>query len=757
MRPTSRWTVATVYGLLTTACQVLCLREVHAALRGSELVYGITLAEWLLAAALGAWLGGKLPGRARTDRSTLLFLGLLALAVPAGLVWARAARALLLGGLAAGELASVTHAALFPLAIAGPLALLGGLGFPLVVAAFESAPAPARDAYTGIALGDLLAGLALSLRPVVESLNLRVALWSAAFALLALATLRRSAVAGLALACGFGCLAASLAGRQVAEWELHSVAAGAGRGLRVVGSFNTPQGSLVVTEADGMRSFHHNGELLCSAPSEAVAENIHYPLLTTSLAGGNVLLLGGALSGEVGEVLEYAPRAVDVVELDPRRVEIARLFLPAEWLAPLSDPRVRLLACDARRAVRNVGGSYDAILVLSGSPASLAGNRLFTREFCAEAARRLRPDGVLVLSVPGNANVLGAEEAALAGCLLATLRSAFAQVLVLPGSHLTFVARREAAPLLCSGREAVAARLRALDLDNRLVIPETVRWSDQFDRQRIASLRARLEEYDGRLNRDLDPVAAMHATTYWARLAERGGVSGGLRAALAAIDRLPWAAGVAGAAALGLVVWVRARGRGGRWLAAPMLASIAFATMAAEIVLLVAYQALYGYVYERVGLLLALLLGGTAVGSHWLAPLARCEASEPDRAARGLAWAGGGCALLCVLLVPAVSGAFAASMALGEATVLGWALLLGACLGAAYPLAVAASGLDGNPARAGLLYGADLLGAACGALAGAVLLIPARGLPETALCGAALVALWLPGLLTGCRRPGVAR
>lgn len=763
MCPRSRWTAVLLYGALTTACQVFALRELHAGLRGGEFAYGVTMAEWLVGSALGAALGALLmrrwPHGAATAPWYLLALGAV---LPFEVVWARMARSLLLVGLTTGELPSVTQTALLPLLAVGPLAVVGGLGFPLMLSLFPPSPVAARLAYTGIALGDLVAGVALSLRPVAESLNLRSGLWGAALACLALATLcrRRWAAALVTL----WAVAVAVSGHLpwVARWELASASRLVGRDLGVVGSFNTPHGSLVVTRSGGLYSLFQNGELLCSAPSEAVAEAVHYPLLTTSLAGARVLLLGGALSGEVAEVLRYGPERVDVVELDPRGVDVARLFLPEAALAPLRDPRVRLLPDDPRRWVRRADTRYDAIVVLAGSPSTLSGNRLFTAEFCLEARDRLRPGGVLVLSTPANASALSTEEASLAGCIDATLRTAFPEVAVLPGSHLTFVAQAPGGSPLRTERGEVTAYLRSLSLGTRLVIPETVRWSDEFDPLRTRVLATRLAEYRGRANRDLDPVACMYASAYWARLVEHGGLSGPFRAVLGWFDALSPAYAVGWIALAGGLLWlvrITLRARTGPRVA-PFLACVTVAGMLAEIELIIAYQALYGFIYGRIGLLLAFVMGGAALGSHSVARLVtEASADDPSRAPaarRWLACVGLAVAVVGLLVAPVVSAAFSAGMGLGELTVFALALAIGGGLGAAYPLAVAAAGSREGPSgrSAGSLYAADLLGAAVGALVGSLLLVPTKGLTVSAVLVGAVVASALPSLAAGRRAGG---
>ncbi|MCG8588028.1 MAG: fused MFS/spermidine synthase, partial [Proteobacteria bacterium] len=128
-----------------------------------------------------------------------------------------------------------------------------------------------------------------------------------------------------------------------------------------------------------------------------------YPLarwlgsLHTVLRPDSPSLLAVGLGG--GALLESVPPGVeriDVVELEPEVIEANRRVADRRHRDPLSDPRVRLVANDARGALLVARGSYSAIVSQPSHPWTAGSSHLYTREFFSLARERLDPGGVLV-------------------------------------------------------------------------------------------------------------------------------------------------------------------------------------------------------------------------------------------------------------------------------------------------------------------------------------------------------------------------
>lgn len=116
--------------------------------------------------------------------------------------------------------------------------------------------------------------------------------------------------------------------------------------------------------------------------------------------GARRVLLVGLGGGSIPKrvLASYPDVRVDVAELDPEVVEVARRFFSLP-----RDPRLRVFIEDGRRFLRRAPEPYDLVL-LDAYFADSIPFHLTTVEFLQELRARLAPDGVVV------ANLIGALE-----------------------------------------------------------------------------------------------------------------------------------------------------------------------------------------------------------------------------------------------------------------------------------------------------------------------------------------------------------
>jgi spermidine synthase len=189
------------------------------------------------------------------------------------------------------------------------------------------------------------------------------------------------------------------------------------------------------------------------------------------------------------------------------------------------------------------------------------------------------------------------------------------------------------------------------------------------------------------------------------------------------------------------------RSRPGRWVPVTAIAVIGFVAMGQEILCLYLYQALRGYLYSRLGIIVALFMAGLSVGGWWGT---RWTISHPQRVSRLLLLLEVSLAALCLGLPFGWAPLFLegqANLALSwtvEAGVALWMALAGFGTGAAFPLACELMHREGYdlPGVAGSMDAADHLGAAAGSLLTGTLLVPVFGLSKA--------SLWMALLLIAC-------
>jgi spermidine synthase len=700
-------------GAIAMLGQVVLLRELEVAFFGSELVLVLGLGAWLAGTAAGAASGGRsgVPGE-RAVRRLFVVLGV---ALPLAVVLARGVR-VLFGGVPGGYLPFGLQMLSLALCLV-PISLLLGLLFQWTARRFAASGRSLATAYAVESAGGLIGGLLATLLLAAGVQN-----WCAAVlcAVLAFAvawpgsgTSREAAAAGLFLAFVFA-VAAPWYDRGMTEWNHPAL----------VATRDTPYARVTVTERLGQVAVFENDALAYESEGTAAEEFVHLAAVQRD-APRSVLVLGGAAQGLIPEALGHHPRRVDDVELDRALLALVRAHLPERSRRALADPRVRVVCADPRRFLARAG-RYD--LILSGLPEPESGrtNRYYTREFFAACAAHLAPDGVLALRLRGAENLWTPVLARRAAGIYQALRAVFPETIVLPG--VTNLLLASGAPLV-RDPEVLGERLRARGLRTRLVSPAYVRYLYTNDRfARIADLLARTP---ARPNRDARPACYQSTMLLWlARFFPR----------LARLDlpepdagtfaRSPWS--WAGALVM-LLLFAFARRRG--TLRRALLAGTAgFAGMLLEAALLLEYQTRAGVLFQDLGLLLTMFMGGLALGAWAL--------ERALRAARGGRLAG---ALTFAVLL-GLALASAALLHAGSVGGLGGSsALLFACgflVAAAFAYAVSYGAPDPQ-AVLGPVYAADLLGGCAGSLVAGLVTIPMLGLPATALLAALLAAAGL--------------
>jgi spermidine synthase len=698
--------------------QVVLMRELVAVFYGNELVLGLILAWWLLWEAVGVWgLGRRAARHDWGRRALILALGLAALALPLQVTLARSARDLM--GTTPGASIPLNQIAWATGAIMAPYCLAHGLAFSLAARLLaQSHDQAAGRAYAYESAGAVVGGALFSF-VLVERLDpfQVILLTSTVTALVAVSSkwppvLRLSSFV-------LATIAALLLGVQ-----LHQVTL-ARQWPRLVFADDSRYGRLTITGLGEQRAFFENGLLAFETESTFPEEVVHLPLLAHP-APRRVLLIGGGVAGDLRELFKHDLEKVVYLELDPLVIQAARAHLPPQQAALLDDPRLTLIYQDGRHYTKHSQERFDVVIVDLPAPATGQLNRFYTIEFFQEVKAILAPGGVFSLGLPSAENYWNSELLRRNASVYHTLRQVFipyhgdfANVLITPGDQNFFlVTAREPLP----GPAVLAQRLQARNIATRWVTPEYVDFLLTGDR--FQTVQASLESASAvKLNRDLSPICYFYDLALWV---SRFG--SGLRGLFetTSLLRLVWLLPplLAGLVAL----WGRHKA-----VSLALVGGTGFAGMTVQVVLLLTFQALHGYVYHLVGLLVTAFMAGLALGASGKWQVA---------SAKEMVWVQGGMVVyglvlaLCLPLgVPAPEVVF--PLLAGVAGVL---------TGAVFPLAAA---LYHSPARgagdtgrvAGLLYGADLMGGCVGALLASVVLVPVLGVVQTCLAVALIAGL----------------
>jgi spermidine synthase len=710
-------------GMIPLLGQVALLRELSVAFFGIELIYLIAMGLWLLLAALGALAGRGKSAPPEGRMATLLTL--FALLLPLSLVSLRASR-ILLGGVPGADLPFSLQMASLTAALA-PAAFLAGLLFRAAALAGAERGRTLAGSYGIESLGGLAGGLAatLALRFGMQtfSLALLCALLAAGAAPFFVSGRnqrpRRWTALGLALILGVLLWQAAPFDRAMTRWNHPDLLA----------SGDSPYGRITVSERTGQVAVFVNDALAFETGGTQAERFAHLAALQHP-APRRILLIGGGSDGTLGELLKHGPERIDWLEFDRRLIRLARSHLPREIQSSLDHPAVRLTLADPRRFLRQKGTPYDLILVGMPEPASGLANRFYTEEFFTECAARLAPGGIVALRLAAAGNIWTPVLIGRTASIQKALNTVFPERLVLPGEPLVITA--STAPLPDSPR-LPAERLRERGIATRLVTPPYLR--DLWTNDRPTDRERQLAAADVPSNSDRRPVCYPYAVTIWLAhffpglaLAELP-LFGPTRPAL---GPLPWLIGL-GFAVVFLLGRLWPAGR--RWL---LVAAAGFLGMAGEAVLLLAYQAREGALYQDIGLLLAAFMGGLALGA-WA--ILEANRGKTARQAGPRRW---GMALLAgfgltgLAIIGGVQGILPVNL-LTTAVLL---LLTGFVVAGLLAYA-SLHGVREQRKVIAPLYAAVLVGGCLGSLLGSLLLIPLLGLDGTVLTTLLLAALTL--------------
>jgi len=747
--------VLTLVGFTAVIGQIVLLRELIIVFNGNEISLGITLATWLLWTAAGSSLASRLAlGRSNARRMVVVLECLLAISLPLT-VWAvRASKAFF--QTVPGELIGPLPMLWVSLCCLSVFCILSGGLFVVAARMYEqersvSARVASSAAYlleaVGSALGGILASIVLLRFLGSFQITTLVALLNLGMAAILLRPAGRRQVMAVTLV-GV-CLGVALFSRVAPLLDRWSEAR-LWRGFHLLKSRDSIYGNLAVIETGNIRSLYDNGVILANAPDQAAAEEaVHYALLEHA-APRRILLIGGGANGSIAEVLKHPTiERIDYVELDPTLIELAERFFP-EQTAPLaSDRRVHLHYTDGRLYLRTTPDRFDVIMQNVADPQTAQLNRFYTEEFFRSAREHLAGGGVLALQLRASEDFISPERAEFLRCIHRTLRAVFPYTVTIPGESMHVMAAFEPA-VLTDDPQALIARLQARKIPTLYVREYFIPFRMSPDR--MAQVQQWLRPApDTPVNRDFAPIAYYFDVILWGAQF-KSEYYGWFRAA--AQVRFARFVGWSLVCLLGMAV-VLLRVPDGtqrtRAAAAYSIAATGFTLMALEIFLLLGFQAVYGYVYRQLAILIGMFMAGIALGSGL--GLARIRADGQRRFMRvaavtqfllGLSTPA---LLFLVVLVSQASGTTSVWL-VAQLAFPALAVLCGMLGGYQFPIATEIYlGERKTHTGLGVLYAVDLVGGCIGALVLSGYLIPVFGFWKTAWLSAAVNLA--PALLAG--------
>ena len=671
-----------IMGFTSLLLQITVLRLLLSTFSGNELDIGITLSFWLIYAGLGSLFGRKMKFK---HAFAISFVLLAFLSQPTALA-IKAIRSVL--SLEPGETVSLASTILSTAVTLFPLCFIIGLQFPLAVSYAGGRDAAAK-VYGLEALGAFIGGIGFTfiISSRMSSLDLCLSL-SFLNILLAAYLFKRKTFAILFVI------------PMIFYFGVHRIMSTLPwHGGDVYRTAESRYGEIAVIKVGGQSTIYAGGHLLYSSPDLQSEEmRTHLPM-TLHPSPRRILVIGGS-PGTLKEFLQYPVEKVDFIELDPKIIEVSRELLSADDdKNALKDRRVRIIIGDGRRFIKEMDKpAYDLIVLNLPQPSTAGINRFYTSEFFQEAKKVLKTDGVLAISISQSTGYIGRRMKMANGSIYNSLKYIFGHVEVTAQEYGSLFASETAIdinPVILE--ERFVRRAITTKYFNQYL------FRDVFSPMNVEYVRQRLDEITF-TNTDLQPSAYLYNLMLWTE------VHGGkVLQYLIGVRKSHIFLIISVMLVFVSILIFRKKN--------PVIYCSVFTTgfsgMSFMLSGILAYQALYGYVYEMIGILSAAFMIGIWIGTVLIKHL--------QRAVKTLFYL----ELLTVALA-VVAPVFFKPEFLFFILI----LLAGTVTGSLF---TAANAWRGDAGAAGRLYGMDLAGSFLGAFIPSVVIIPLFGVSQALL------------------------
>lgn len=528
------------------------------------------------------------------------------------------------------------------------------------------------------------------------------------------------------------------------------------RDQKVVHYQNSIYGNICVIERGGQYTFFTDGIPHITTPVPDIVfveEFVHLPLLLHP-EPKRVLVLSGGAGGVINEVLKHPSiKLIEYVELDPLLIRLIRKFPTSLTENELNDPRVKTRYIDGRLFLKMTKDKYDLIWVGLQEPSNLQVNRFFTREFFSLVKKRLNQRGILVIGLPGSLTYLNDELRDLNGCILNTLKKVFPYARVIPGDGTNLFLASDSKEILIEKEKLInkldernfkTDAITSWHIDYRLH-PRWVDWFLEF-----------LKGSSQKINHDSKPIGMFYSISHWNAL-----FTPFLRGFFRWVEKVATLKTFLILFVIFVIFFFLYLRKNKKVinLSIPFcIFTTGFSGMIFDLALIYAFQAIYGYVFSWIGLLVTAFMAGAAFGAMGVtSALPRIENNVKSFIKIE------GIIIFFIFLLLSIFLSFQPYLDNPKIislriVFLPLSFISGLLIGAQFPLAnkIYLKRSENLSRTAGLLYSSDLLGGWLGGVIGGVVLLPILGLIETCIV---VVLLKLSSLIMilGALRRGLCR
>ncbi len=563
-------------GFTALITQIILLREFLTVFYGNELVIGIVLSNWMILTALGAGAGRKIKFRNNTGAFpgfALLLLNIFSILMVVLLNILR--NVVFLPGSQAGIYQVLFTSAILMM----PFCLLSGYLFTYLSVSFskEFRINMIHRTYAVESAGSVAGGIIVSFFLVyfLRSLQILGIFLIINMIIVLLIKQIRESFRSKWIFISIGLVCVILIYGLNLDWVIKKPLF---PNQELVYLRDTPYGNLAITRSAEQLNYYDNTSLLFATNDvTASEEDVHYAMIQHP-DPQTVLLISGGISGTIPEILKYGIKEIDYVEMNPWINKIE-----STWAHVPDKEHVNVIIKDPRIFLKESQKKYDVLLMNLPEPKTAQLNRYYTLEFFNLLKQHMLPESILSLSLPSTLNYISDEANQLNSVIYNTLSKAYKYILIVPGNRNYLIAS---------------------DMPTNIDIPGLIEekginnvYVNQYYLD-VVSLKQRSDlivqelDPDASVNMDFKPVCYFEHLKYW----------------MSQYNINYWIPlGFILAIFLISIIWLK-----------PLLLGIyagGFAGSSIELLLIMTFQILYGYVYYYTGIIITVFMSGLALGA----------------------------------------------------------------------------------------------------------------------------------------------
>ncbi len=501
------------------------------------------------------------------------------------------------------------------------------------------------------------------------------------------------------------------------------------RGFHIIASENSIYGNITLASKNEEISFFNNGLLLYTIPDTQTAEEaVHFALLQHKNPK-DILLVGAGIAGLTQEILKYPSTKIDYIELDPLIIKMADTYVLRETQIYRDNARLTIKNIDGRLFVKSSQKKYDCIIIHLGDPLLAQLNRYYTFEFFKEVKNILKKDGVFSFTVSSSENYINADLKKVLQSFYITLQKVFPDVKVIPGDTACFLASTSKNALTYD-YDILTKRAHQRMVDLKYIREYYL--ASKMSAQRVHYFETILSKKNqAAINYDFYPTSYFYETIFHLSLFRDSQFAKILRSTTA--DKI-WV--IFNILVVAILIWFISFKNKANYSHIFIFAIgvTGFGQMAFQMLILLSFQIIYGYMFYKLGFILTSFMLGLALGALWI----NTHASKLKKTVNSFLYA--------QLALTAYSVVLPLFFWWQKSQTIDMMYKLGA--GVFFPLLSGIGGFIGGwqfslaniiclkhyrkPAIIGnFIYAADLFGACLGAFLVSTFLIPVIGIPNS--------------------------